>query len=62
MSDQEIFERMQADGLRKCREMLYKRLSDNEIPMECLSAIEEIVEEAYRIGINTEADIIIAIS
>ena len=58
----QMMEEMQKEGLKKCREMLYSSLSENGIPMKFMSAVEDIVESAYRLGIETEADIVITLS
>ena len=61
-SDMNLMVDMQREGLRSALAYLYSVVFETAMPKELLPHVEDAVEHAYRIGIETEADILIAIS
>jgi len=47
---------IQEEGLRLVRILLYREISRNKIPNKYIGGLEELMEDVYRVGIETEAD------
>jgi hypothetical protein len=47
---------IQDEGLRLARILLYREITRSNIPNEYLAGLEQVMEDIYRVGIETEAD------
>jgi hypothetical protein len=47
---------IQEEGLRLARILLYREITRSNIPNKYLAGLEEVMEDIYRVGIETEAD------
>ena len=47
---------IQDEGLRLARILLYKEITRSNIPNQYLAGLEQVMEDIYRVGIETEAD------
>ena len=47
---------IQEEGLRLARILLYREITRSNIPNQYLSGLEEVMEDIYKVGIETEAD------
>ena len=47
---------IQDEGLRLARILLYREITRSNIPNQYLAGLEELMEDIYRVGIETEAD------
>jgi hypothetical protein len=47
---------IQDEGLRLARILLYREITRSNIPNQYLAGLEEVMEDIYRVGIETEAD------
>jgi hypothetical protein len=61
-SDMNLIVDMQREGLRSALAYLYSIVYETAMPNELLPHLEDAVEQSYRIGIETQSDILIAIS
>jgi hypothetical protein len=47
---------IQEEGLRLARILLYREITRSKIPNKYLAGLEEVMEDIYKVGIETEAD------
>ena len=47
---------IQDEGLRLARILLYREITRSNIPNQYLAGLEQVMEDIYRVGIETEAD------